>query len=184
MERDDSDMLDDAIQYPQELSIDVHQKHLYHSLSSSPMSLSKEFTHASGNVYRSMDEDSTSHLDNLGDFEMLPGPADLWQTSISVDTTGTIPVVTASSPIPSNPRDSAVAQIESVFEGIADALLAERSELAITLTAHRRLNPSDSLENPQQTDRTRSTTVKFPGKSAEEAWRFSQLRRYHTANND
>lgn len=176
MERDDSDMLDDAIQYPQELSIDVHQKHLDHPLSSSPMSLSQEFTPASGNVYRSMDEDSTSHLDNLGDFEMLPGPADLWQTAVPVNTTGTIPVVTASSPIPSNPHDRAIAQIESVFEGIADALLAERSELAITLTAHRQLDSRDSIENPQQTDRTRFTTVKFPGKSAEEAWRFSQSR--------
>ncbi|KAF1346064.1 hypothetical protein BDV97DRAFT_359668 [Delphinella strobiligena] len=178
MEHDDSDMLDDAI------SIDIHQKHLDHSLSSSPMSLGKEFTHAPGNVNSSMDEDSTSHLDNLGDFEMLPGPADLWQTAISVDTTATIPVDTASSPIPSNPRDSAVAQIESVFEAIADDLLAERSELAITLTAHRQLNPSDGIENSEGTDRTRFTTVKFPGKTAEEAWRFSKPRRHHAVIND
>ena len=186
MEYEDSDMLDDAIQYPQDLSTDVPIKHardvvdqsdLDHNLSSSPMSLREEYIHAPGHVYRGVDDDSTSRLDDLVDFEMLPGAVDSWQTVISEDTTAPIQDVTTSLPEPSNPRDRAVAQIESVFENIADALLAERSELAITLTAHRQLDPSNSIGNPQRSGRTRSTTVNFPGKSAEEAWRFSQSKR-------
>lgn len=74
-----------------------------------------------------------------------------------------------------------LAQIEAIFETITDALLAEASELCITLDAHRTRTPireddraSFSMGRGRGCGRGRNTTVRFPGKSAEEAWRFSQ----------
>ena len=70
--------------------------------------------------------------------------------------------------------DQVLVQIESVFEDLADAFLAERNEFSITLSAHCPLRSHGAIDHRQQGRRTRSTVVTFPGKSAKEAWRFSQ----------
>lgn len=72
---------------------------------------------------------------------------------------------------------TALDQIEEVFEGIADALRNERHELSITLKIRAsKANAGntvtvDSVSGP--TVITRANRICFPGKTAEEAWRFS-----------
>lgn len=67
-------------------------------------------------------------------------------------------------------------QIEAIFEAVTDALLAEASDLCITLNARRTRTLTTEEDGNSLNDgrvRGRNTTVRFPGKSAEEAWRFS-----------
>lgn len=54
-------------------------------------------------------------------------------------------------------------QIEGIFKQISDALTTEGSNIFITLQT----KPSAALEG------SRPRRIKFPGKTAEEAWRFS-----------
>lgn len=73
-------------------------------------------------------------------------------------------------------RGGVLRQIEAIFEAVTDALLAEASDLCITLNAHRtRILTTEEDGNSLNVGRTRgrNTTVRFPGKSAEEAWKFS-----------
>lgn len=135
-------------------------------LSSSPMSL---VGHDNNIVHMLDDEgdgDSISHLSGLlnhdaavssGVFNKTPDVmADLHTSTAGVRST----------------QVKVIAEIESVFEGIADALLAERDEVAITLHARRTIH-SENPEGLPQSGRSRNTTIAFPGKSAEEAWKFS-----------
>ena len=67
-------------------------------------------------------------------------------------------------------------KIEAAFEDIADALLDERNQLTITLKIRPRASngSNSSAHHPNATYHTVKTKqVCFPGKSAEEAWRFS-----------
>ncbi|KAI5250647.1 DNA topoisomerase IV, alpha subunit [Aureobasidium subglaciale] len=63
--------------------------------------------------------------------------------------------------------DSVMVRIEAVFETIADALLNERADVMISLTA----NLSNALEATSVQGPKAIFT--FPGKTATEAWRFS-----------
>ncbi|KAH0337373.1 DNA topoisomerase IV, alpha subunit, partial [Aureobasidium melanogenum] len=58
-------------------------------------------------------------------------------------------------------------RIEAVFETVADALLNERADVTISLTSE----SSDTLRDPFV--RPRKTILTFPGKTANDAWRFS-----------
>ncbi|KAK5137789.1 hypothetical protein LTR08_007361 [Meristemomyces frigidus] len=70
-----------------------------------------------------------------------------------------------------------VAKIERVFEQIADAMLSEEDEISVTLK--RRTKPTTASGNqPGRTvsnkpGDTRLRRICYPGKSAEEAWRFT-----------
>ena len=71
---------------------------------------------------------------------------------------------------------SVINKIEAIFEEIADALLQEKNELTVTLL--RRTQPQNvsatspvELTNPSQS--VVSKRIRFPGRTAEEAWRFS-----------
>lgn len=65
-------------------------------------------------------------------------------------------------------------KIEEVFEQIADAMLNEKNEFSITLKTRRRASRN------QRRDRDEDYTKRlcFPGKTANEAWRFGK-RRFH-----
>ncbi|KAK3707623.1 endodeoxyribonuclease [Vermiconidia calcicola] len=71
---------------------------------------------------------------------------------------------------------SVINKIEAIFEEIADALLQEKNELTVTLL--RRTQPQNvsatspvELTNPSQS--VVSKRIRFPGRTAEEAWRFT-----------
>lgn len=144
-------------------------------LSSSPMSLGEEYLNARYSDQNVDDGDSTSHLYQLHDpdeQELTRSTDDLVHAPLNGDVAPSS-VAAPTAPNSSSAHDRVVAQIESVFESIADAILAERNELSINLNAYREANPNESVGN-QQTGRARSTTVTFPGRSPEEAWRFGQ----------
>ena len=145
-------------------------------LSSSPMSLDDENSLAHHEDIQNRDGTSTYHpysLENDDASECIatqPGQILQSEDDVPVPESATHSIV----PNPSSSRDQTVAQIEAVFECIADALLAERNELSITLTPHRLVDPHGGMGELHRMRRTRSTSVNFPGNSAEEAWRFSQ----------
>jgi len=145
-------------------------------LSSSPMSLDDEDSFAHHEDIQEMDGTSTYHpyiLENDDASECIatqPGQILQSENNVALPASATRLAV----PSLSSSRDQTVAQIESVFESIADALLAGRNELSITLTPNRLVDPHGSIGESQRIRRTRSTSANFPGNSAEEAWRFSQ----------
>lgn len=63
-------------------------------------------------------------------------------------------------------NEEVIAKIERVFETVVDALLAERAGATIVLDACSSTSPDDEL---------RPRSLSFPGKTAEEAWRFSTV---------
>jgi hypothetical protein len=65
-----------------------------------------------------------------------------------------------------NQHSSVITQIEAVFEIVADALLNERADVTISLI-------SISSNEPRDTSvRTPKSVFTFPGKTANDAWRF------------
>ncbi|KAH0004677.1 DNA topoisomerase IV, alpha subunit, partial [Aureobasidium melanogenum] len=62
-----------------------------------------------------------------------------------------------------------IMRIEAVFETVADALLNERAHITISLTSV----SSDTLQDPSV--RPRKALFTFPGKTANDAWRFSVI---------
>jgi hypothetical protein len=67
-------------------------------------------------------------------------------------------------------RQSVIAQIESVFEHQVDVLLAKQGSLFVTLKARTK----KSIGTVQSTaSACKERVYRFPGKSAEEAWRYS-----------
>ncbi|KAK6004629.1 hypothetical protein QM012_008491 [Aureobasidium pullulans] len=60
-----------------------------------------------------------------------------------------------------------IMRIEAVFETVADALLNERADVTISLTSEF----SDTLQDSSV--RVRKAIYSFPGKTANDAWRFS-----------
>lgn len=68
------------------------------------------------------------------------------------------------------PGPSVIQRIESVFEEIADSLLSEKDRLSITL----KTRPKESTHPLVTSNRVvKERRICFPGKTAEEAWRFS-----------
>ena len=65
-----------------------------------------------------------------------------------------------------NKHQSVIMQIEAVFETVADALLNERADVTISLTS------SSSNETRDTSVRTPKAVFNFPGKTANDAWRF------------
>jgi len=65
-----------------------------------------------------------------------------------------------------NKHHSVITQIEAVFETIADALLNERADISISLTS---FSPSISRDTSA---RVPKAVFSFPGKTANDAWRF------------
>jgi meiotic recombination protein SPO11 len=65
-----------------------------------------------------------------------------------------------------NKHSSVIARIEAVFETVADALLNERADVTISLTS-----PSGN-ESRDTSVRTPKAVFTFPGKTANDAWRF------------
>lgn len=59
-------------------------------------------------------------------------------------------------------------KIENIFEQIADAMLSEKNEISITLKTRRR------VLSDIRSDEDRTKRLSFPGKSANEAWRFGE----------
>ncbi|CZT21575.1 uncharacterized protein RCC_07439 [Ramularia collo-cygni] len=66
-----------------------------------------------------------------------------------------------------HPNADVIDRIENVFEQIADAMLNERKQISITLKT--RLRASTDI----RPDEDRMKRLSFPGKSADEAWRFA-----------
>ncbi|THW98031.1 DNA topoisomerase IV, alpha subunit [Aureobasidium pullulans] len=65
-----------------------------------------------------------------------------------------------------NKHNDVIAQIEAVFETVADALLNERADITVSLAAHSTSSQDDlSTRGPK-------ATFTFPGKNASDAWRF------------
>ncbi|THX22808.1 DNA topoisomerase IV, alpha subunit [Aureobasidium pullulans] len=64
-------------------------------------------------------------------------------------------------------HNDVIAQIEAVFETVADALLNERADITVSLAAH----STSSQDDPST--RGPKATFTFPGKNASDAWRFS-----------
>lgn len=65
-----------------------------------------------------------------------------------------------------NEHQSVIMQIEAVFETVADALLNERADVTISLTS------SSSNESRTISARIPKAIFNFPGKTANDAWRF------------
>lgn len=63
-------------------------------------------------------------------------------------------------------HNDVIAQIEAVFETVADALLKERADITVSLAAH----STSSQDDPST--RGPKATFTFPGKNASDAWRF------------
>lgn len=63
-------------------------------------------------------------------------------------------------------HQSVIMQIEAVFETVADALLNERADVTISL------NSSSSHESRNTSARIPKAVFNFPGKTANDAWRF------------
>lgn len=63
-------------------------------------------------------------------------------------------------------HNDVIAQIEAVFETVADALLNERADITVSLAAH----STSSQDDPST--RGPKATFTFPGKNASDAWRF------------
>ncbi|THY75495.1 DNA topoisomerase IV, alpha subunit [Aureobasidium pullulans] len=63
-------------------------------------------------------------------------------------------------------HNDVIAQIEAVFETVADALLNERAGITVSLAAH----STSSQDDPST--RGPKATFTFPGKNASDAWRF------------
>ena len=59
-----------------------------------------------------------------------------------------------------------ITRIEAVFETVADALLNERADITISLSS----KSSDTLQD--RSVRARTAIFTFPGKTANDAWRF------------
>jgi hypothetical protein len=65
-----------------------------------------------------------------------------------------------------NKHQGVITQIEAVFETVADALLNERAGVTISLTS------SSSNEFRDISARSPKAVFNFPGKTANDAWRF------------
>jgi hypothetical protein len=65
-----------------------------------------------------------------------------------------------------NKHQGVITQIEAVFETVADALLNERADVTISLTS------SSSNGSRDTSVRTPKSAFNFPGKTANDAWRF------------
>jgi meiotic recombination protein SPO11 len=65
-----------------------------------------------------------------------------------------------------NQHSGVITQIEAVFETVADALLNERADVTISLASISSNEPRDiSVKTPK-------AVFTFPGKTANDAWRF------------
>jgi hypothetical protein len=67
-------------------------------------------------------------------------------------------------------RQSVIAQIERIFEHQVDVLLAKQGSLFVTLKA-RSKKRIDTVQSTAPSCEER--VYRYPGKSAEEAWRYS-----------
>ena len=65
-----------------------------------------------------------------------------------------------------NKHQGVITQIEAVFETVADALLNERADVTISLTS------LPSNESRDTSVRAPKAVFNFPGKTANDAWRF------------
>ena len=69
------------------------------------------------------------------------------------------------------PRLNVLEKIEAVFEGIADALINETEGVAIEL----KVRATQPVKTRSFEDEDKNRRIRFPGKTAEEAWRFSEV---------
>jgi hypothetical protein len=70
--------------------------------------------------------------------------------------------------------ESVISKIENVFEDQVDVLLNGCGSMSVTLKTRSSVRAKDGLQ-----ERFPQRTYRFPGKTAEEAWRFSNtLLRY------
>ncbi|UJO19527.1 uncharacterized protein CLAFUR5_06652 [Fulvia fulva] len=75
-------------------------------------------------------------------------------------------------PLKLEPNAHAIAKIEAVFELMADAMLNDKNELSVTLKV-RNSKAKNQHTSPDIDDRTKR--ICFPGKTADEAWRFGEI---------
>lgn len=66
-------------------------------------------------------------------------------------------------------------KIEAVFEKMTDALLNDKTEISLTLRSRRQASGRSSEVHHSDVHLS-SKQLSFPGKTADEAWRFSQSR--------
>jgi meiotic recombination protein SPO11 len=64
-----------------------------------------------------------------------------------------------------------ISKIEDIFESIADSILNQKQELVIHLRTRRKPGPQNS---PAQVRPVKTYEVRFPSKSSQEAWKFSE----------
>jgi meiotic recombination protein SPO11 len=65
-----------------------------------------------------------------------------------------------------NKHSRVIAQVEAVFETVADALLNERANVVVSL------NVQSSDDTKSKSTKGSKATFTFPGKTANDAWRF------------
>lgn len=191
MNIDDVDMLDDESctilvdpQCPEDLEVqynwnddddddDVETASIDFALPSSPMSMSDDYLDITENVVQMVDEDATTHRLGTSEVEAVELSDNIMHAGLfNSETTGQMSDVPTASLGTHTSQDLVISQIEAIFETIADAILAERKELSIDLTANRLLKTTDYVD--QKTSRSRRIALTFPGRSAKEAWKFSQ----------
>ncbi|KAL1304175.1 hypothetical protein AAFC00_000600 [Neodothiora populina] len=167
IDRDDTLLDSDDEQHTLEREEEVEE---LLQLSSSPMSISAGCVNHASTASNDVNGDSTYHFRDA-DFDVLPHTSPEQISLPSMRST-----VSHLRAIGVDAQQHVMTQLEAVFESIADALLAERNHLRINLAMSRRghSRTSDTVGRPS---RTRSLTVTFPGKTAEEAWRFTVVLR-------
>lgn len=71
---------------------------------------------------------------------------------------------------------TAIDLIEKVLESIVDGLLNDKNEIGITLKSRRQISRRKSPSNVQMANESETPTRRlcFPGKTADDAWRFGQ----------
>jgi len=72
------------------------------------------------------------------------------------------------------PATSVLDRIEAVFEQIADEMLSRKAEIGLSLHIRPRQVPQTGTSNTPAPAERKIKRVCFPGKTAEEAWRFGE----------
>lgn len=115
-----------------------------------------------------------SHAEHQVQSEQVPQvDHDLAATSTQQpEPTVGLPTATVSNrpSVDTSPGESVINKIEAVFEQMVDDMLNERGELSILL----KTRVSKDTPSPSQMSSSRDRKTSFPGKNAEEAWRFSK----------
>lgn len=84
-------------------------------------------------------------------------------------------IVLSTDPVLINIRDWVIARIESIIENIVEALLDGKNEISIILKTSSENAVKPSLNNGEYNRNQKARSIRFPGGSIQEAWRFSAV---------